>query len=177
MIDIAEIKLTLKNVIEGITDTPVINANQNAPRPIDDYISLLLFNSGQIGQASKTGADEITGEITVTTHKDISISLQCISVDGFQILEQLKSEIYTEKSLETLKNCDIALVNVGDVKDISGNIGSGDIEMRAGVDLFIRVADVRTENVGIIEQVTGTGTIKDIEGNAVSDFDYSVDAS
>jgi hypothetical protein len=176
MININEIKEALQSTITAIVEMPVIFANQNAPRPDSDYITILLSTVVDNGIEFFSKADSVTGEITKIINKDLSFSIQCISENGMQILENLKTEITKQVYLDMLYNCNVIFVNANDVNDTTVLLESHYMETRAGIDMFFRSWTEDTEETGIIEEITGTGVIKDIAGNEHI-IDLSVDAT
>lgn len=163
---IEDLKNNLVQLINNITGVRVIKANQNAPRPKTDYITLLLSTSSKVGEEQISMAD-IDGDITIGTDRDLTITLQCISEDSLQILEDLKFDIKKESNLETLRDVEIAYVNAGDVIDITELIGSNEMETRASVDLFFRTAIVATDNVGIVDKVSGKTIMVNPDGSTI----------
>lgn len=173
--NIEEIKITVQNVINNATGVVVIRANQNTPRPNVDFISFLLSSSVETGTESKTKANS-SGNITATSNRDLMWSLQCRSINAFQILEDLRSNILTETNLNLLRTGGLAFVNTGNVVDLTGMLGEGERETRAQMDLFLRIGNQRTENTGIIEKVTGTGIILDNAGTPFN-IEFSANAT
>lgn len=176
MININDIKEALQSTIANITNIPVIFANQNAPRPNTDYITILLSTVVDFGIEFFSKADAITGEITKIKNKDLSFSIQCMSENGIQILENLKSEITKQVYYDTLCNNNVIFINATDINDTTVLLESHFLEPRASMDMFFRSWSEDTEETGIIEQITGEGVIKDIAGNEHI-IDIGVDAT
>jgi hypothetical protein len=159
------------NIVNAVTPTPdpliiVQRANINAPRPKTDYITVLFPTLAQIGEEQSTRPDE-NGDILRVSDRDITVSLQCISENAMDILEDLKRDIKSKANLQLLRNAGLAYVDMGDVLDITATLGDNDMESRASLDLFLRTAVSITENVGIIESISGTGTFTNPDGSTI----------
>lgn len=169
--DIRVIKETVRENIESIVldkldlSVSVIFANQNAPRPDGDYITLLLMNIPYSGQDWTGAVNALTGKRTRLTDMDLLYSVQCISDDAVEILHNLRSELLSEESNELFMIDGISINDIGEVRDITAILGTDLLETRAIMEIRTRMIDEKTEDVGYIESAEVGGNILDAEGN------------
>ena len=81
MINSPEMTAILK-VVQKYTKTPVIFSNQDADRPISDYISMYLIDEMPIGYAEQIGD-------TLIKQFDLQVCFDCIGKNPYQLSNNL----------------------------------------------------------------------------------------
>lgn len=170
MIDFNAIKTSFYQWATSVlpVGTPVIYLFENAPRPKDPYVTLHIQSFSQIGwdyvtpPLSSLGSNEILGD------RELTLSIQAYGSDAMALLEILRISLQKDFVLDSLRSSGVAFVDWGNVADITALVDSR-FEKRAALDLFFRVGQSDTDNVGAIESVELQEIYKDSGGNIVSD--------
>jgi len=167
MVTISTLKDNIYDAFNAIATFEIIWANQDAPRPSSNYITLLLNTFSRVGWDFSNPPDdtptpgEIGGAAVISGDRELTLSIQAFGSGAFEQLIRLQSKLEMPSIRGAFADdYDLAIVNSSDVTDITGLIDS-QMEARASLDIFLRLASpydtaaesVVTEDQGVIETV------------------------
>ena len=168
MITLSTLKTKLYTSFDAITSFQIIWANQNAPRPSTNYITLLIGSFTRIGwdEIGEPDDTETPGEIGGATiikgNREFTLSIQAFGSGALQELINIQSklEMPSVRTAFTAGN-GIAIIDAQNVNDLTGLMDS-DFEERANLDVKCRIVSpfdavaeaLATEDEGIIKTVS-----------------------
>jgi len=132
--------------------------NQNAPRPALPYCAVSVNGLDTIGQTEKTSANA-SGFIERSEHWEFTISVQVFGVSSAFSGVPFVNAMNSPAVIDTLATAGIVIFDNEPVSDITELIDT-DFEPRFSVDFFARFNDTVSDNVGIIETISGDLTVK-----------------
>jgi len=146
----------------GGYEIPVIFANQNAPRPEREFITLQMLNASNSGDATIGDIDE-NGIAEIVTDKNVVVSVQTFGDNGGAIALNLFNSLHKQSVQESLSVAGVYFIrHINGINDLTA-LASTRYEPRYQMDILFRTADVFEDNIGRIETVTGTATINNID--------------
>lgn len=155
----------------GNTDLDVIWADQDGDQPDEPYITLKINASPRVGMA-EVGRPDDDGTATITQDQRITLSVSAYGSGGTSALMDLRNSLNLVSVGQTLRAAGYPFAQVlsspQDISDITGTTW----QERAYMDLQFRNTVSVTDDVGLIESVSFTGS--DAAGYA-SDVSVTVD--
>lgn len=160
----------IQNIPSGM---PAIYLYPNSPRPQVDYVSLYISSITQIGwdytqdPLDNTGVSQMVG--------DREFTLQCVAYGGdpMTVIQNLRTSLQKQTVLDSLRVTGIVFVNWFPVVDITELVDSR-YEQRASMDVLFRIADVYTDNLGVISTVVLEEVFKNPAGTIVYDETFTI---
>jgi len=152
---------------------PVVYLFPNAPRPTVDYVSLYISSVTQIGwdyvqePLDNTGISEQVGD------REFTLQVQVYGGDPITTIQNLRTSLQKQTVLDSLRANGIVFANWFPINDVTELIDSR-YEQRASMDILFRIADVYTDNLGMIETVELEEIYKDPSGNIVYDETFLI---
>lgn len=149
-------------------NVPVVYYFPNAPRPTVDYISLYLSTFDQIGwdwtqnPVDNTGISEMVGD------REFNLQVQGYGGDPISMLEILRTSLQKESVLDTLRTAGIVFVSWNKITDITALVDSR-FEHRAMMDIRFRIAQIYSDDLGVINNVEVEEIIENSIGTIVFD--------
>lgn len=147
---------------------PVIYYFSNAPRPTVDYVSLQISAVNQIGwdytqdPMANDGVAEMVGD------REFSLHIQAYGGNVLTILNILRSSLQKQTVLDSLRLNGIVFFNWSTITDLTGLVDSR-FEQRACFDAYFRMADIYSDNLGVISTVNLEEIYKNPDGTTVYD--------
>ena len=184
MITILTLKSKLYASFDAITSFEIIWANQNSPRPSDNYITLLIGSFIRIGQDEIGEPDDtetpgaIGGATIIKGNREFTLSVQAFGSGALQELINIQSKLEMPTiRTEFAAGNGIAIIRADAVNDLTG-LMEADYEERANLDVKCRIASpfdtvaeaIATENEGVIETVDINEEIEDMMNVKTIDF-------
>lgn len=149
--------------LTGLTNDFVVKANNNTGRPNLPYISFQRISEQKMQRNNVLGADG-TNDIRILNTKRSTIRFQAYGTTAFSLLDDLILGQDNETVIDSIRTTyGFNVLNYDNVTDISG-ITTNVIEPRAFVDVtitFTTELTVAGTSGEVIEDVNGTGTLKD----------------
>ena len=174
-IDFAALRTTLynwatQNVPAGM---PVVYYYPNAPRPTNngtpvDYVSLYLSTFVQIGRDYNQDPLDDSGIALFVGDREFTLQVQAYGTLSMQVLENLRTSLQKQSVLSSLRVGGVVYFNWAPILDITDLVDSR-YESRASMDLFFRIAQNYTDNLGVIDTVVVEEIYQDQTGTVVSD--------
>lgn len=150
------------------TDTPVIYLYPNAPRPTVDYISLLLSSFNQIGWDYTQDPLDDSGVAELVGDREFILQVQGYGGDPMSLLEGLRTSLQKQTVLDSLRANGIVFVSWFPISDITALIDSR-FEKRASMDVKFRLAQVYSDDLGVINTVELEEIFENAQGNVLID--------
>lgn len=150
---------------------PVIFLNQNAPQPTNagtplDYVTLYITSAIQVGYDYTRNPDAQDGIADMFGDREFTLQIQAYGGDPITVLENLRTSLQKSSVLSSLRAVDLVYVEWFPIQDLTTLIDSR-YQNRAVWDSRWRIAQVYTDNVGVIETTEVTETFKDVLGTTV----------
>lgn len=149
--------------LTGLTNDFVVKANNNTGRPNLPYISFQRITEQKMQRNNVQGANG-TDDIMIFNTKRSTVRFQAYGINAFELLDDLvmgqDNEVVIDSIRTTYGFNVLSYGNVNDIPTLTTNI----IEVRAFVDVIITFTTVLTigsTSDDIIEDVNGTGVLKD----------------
>ena len=172
----AEIRSALWSWADGNTpnECTVVFANQDGSRPALPFVTLMvnvMDNSDWPRQSSVSNE----GIITITQDRDITASINAFGPNAWDIADGLRRSLDKITVGWDLARDDLIYVQpLTGINDLSAVVGSG-YEQRAQMDIMFRAAAVDTDDVGLIENVEGSGDLGDNVPGVVIDVQTTIE--
>ena len=175
MIDFNQVRTYLYNwAIANIpSGMPVIWLYPNAPRPTIDYFSLYISTVTQVGwdynqdPLSDAGSGEFVGD------REFTLQCQAYGGDPLTVLETLRTSLQKQTVLDSLRANGIVFFNWNPISDVTELVDSR-YEQRGTFDVFFRMANVYSDNLGVIDTVEIEEIIKDPSGTIIHDVTVTI---
>lgn len=140
------------------TDTPVIIANENGPRPALPYIALRTRNERTLPIVE--GGIDGGGNQEIAAHQTAGVELQFFGAGGVDALQQLQLALRGRAMLDTTAAARVAFAAFGPVQDMPVKRDGVRWEPRAITELDYRHLLTRTEYVSWIETIRGSASVE-----------------
>lgn len=148
-----DLRDTLYAVISTETGLTTIFAQQNAPRPDLPYCVINILSNVKIGLRDEQREINDLNEATYCGTREATVEVQFFGDDAFQNAQLLQAAFSKQGVLETFRDADMAIVDDGDVTDITTSLDS-QFEVRAILDpIIVRYLIETTVDVDTIETV------------------------
>ena len=174
-IDFMAVRTTLYNwaVANLPSGMPVIYLYPNAPRPTIDYVTLYISTISQVGWdfTQQPLADD--GIAQMIGDREFILQVQGYGGDPVTYLQNLRTSLQKQTILDTLRSNGIVFFNWAPISDITELIDSR-FEQRATMDVFFRIADVYTDNLGVINTVELQEVFENPQGDIVYDETFLI---
>lgn len=156
-----EIKTIIQKWVDDVTDSDVnvVFSNQNGPRPAYPYVTIHKTASTETEYSTVEPPDE-NGIADIIDDQTISISLQSFGEGAADIMCGLRDQLKKVTTLQYFRDKKMPFIRIlSGVNDMTDVIASRQ-EERAGMDLEFRAANVISDDVGLIETVSGSGELE-----------------
>lgn len=150
----------------------VIFLNENAPRPAQPYVTLLLSPLNQIGEDYTPKADA-SGLVDMVGDREFTLQIQTYGGDCITRLENLRSSLQKQTVLDSLRANGIVFVNHFGINDTTELLDSR-FEKRAAMDVLFRIGQDYQDNLGLIETVEVEEIYQDASGSVVYDHTTTI---
>lgn len=160
----------IANIPSGM---PVIYLYPNAPRPIVDYVSLYISTITQIGWDWTQDPLDDTGVTEMVGDREFTLQVQAYGGDPMTVLQNLRTSLQKQTVLDSLRVNGIVFVNWNPINDITELVDSR-FEQRASMDVLFRIADVSTDNLGVIDTVVLEEVFQNAAGDIVYDETFTI---
>jgi len=145
----------IANIPSGM---PVIWLYPNAPRPTVDYVSLYISTVTQIGWDWIQDPTDDSGVSQMVGDREFTVQAQAYGGDPVTILNNLRTSLQKQTVLDSLRAVGIVFANWFAINDVTELVDSR-YEQRASFDILLRIADVYTDTLGVIDTVNIQETI------------------
>lgn len=152
---------------------PSIWLYPNAPRPIVDYVSLYIATIDQIGWDYTQDPLDDTGIAQMVGDREFTVQVQAYGGDPITILQNLRTSLQKQTVLDSLRANGIVFANWFSINDVTELVDSR-FEQRATMDIRFRIADIYTDNLGVIDTVVLEEIYKDPSGDIVYDQTFTI---
>lgn len=152
---------------------PVIYLYNNAPRPTVDYITLLISTCTTIGWDWTENPTDDSGISNMVGDREFTVQIQGYGGDPMTVLQNLRTSLQKQSVLDTLNAVGIVSVNWLGISDITTLIDTR-FEQRASMDILFRMADIYTDNLGVIDTVVLEEVFQDATGSIVYDETFTI---
>jgi len=133
----------------------------DGPRPEKPYISLKIISGPRkLAIDDDLRNKELTDEFYLVGQRGYTLSIKSFGVEYIDALEKISTLLGDPDNWEQLNiDADIAIVDQGDVLDISAKLETG-FEKRASLDIIFNSSNNIITSVGPITSVEVSGAIK-----------------
>jgi len=152
---------------------PAIYYYPNAPRPTVDYITLYLSSIDQIGWDYVQGPLAIDGIAEQVGDREFILTVQGYGGDPMTVLQNLRTSLQKQSVLDSLRVNGIVFVSWFPINDITDLVDSR-FEQRATMDIRFRIADVYSDNSGVISTVELQEVLQNASGDIVYDETFTI---
>lgn len=128
---------------------PVIWLYPNAPRPTVAYVTLNIISFSQVGWDYMPSPIDNPGNVTMKGDREFILELQAYGGYPIEVLENLRCSLQTETVRSFLRNLGLSFFGQEQINDITDLVDST-FEKRAVVDLYFRIGQSYTDQVGTI---------------------------
>jgi hypothetical protein len=160
----------IANIPSGM---PVIYLYPNAPRPQVDYVSLYISTITQIGWDWTEDPTDNTGISNMVGDREFTLQAQAYGGDPMTVLQNLRTSLQKQSVLDSLRVNGIVFVNWFAINDVTELVDSR-FEQRASMDILFRIADVYTDNLGVIDNVVLQEIYHNPSGNIVYNETFTI---
>ena len=150
----------------------VIFLNENAPRPSQPYVTLLLSSLNQIGEDYTPEAD-LNGLVDMVGDREFTLQIQTYGGDCVTRLENLRNSLQMQTVLDTLRANGIVFVNHFGINNTTELLDSR-FEKRAAMDVLFRMGQDYPDNLGLIETAEIEEIYQDATGTVVYDHTTTI---
>ena len=130
----------------------------DAPRPKLPYVSAQIIGIAPIGMDDYGAVDLDTGYQVVYGDRLVTVSINAFGTGAIDKIRTLMNSISKETIKDSLIANGLCPQNPGPLNDLTGFLET-EPEERAHFDMMFGIKDLDTDNVGVIEHVSGNGTI------------------
>lgn len=154
MIDFMTVRTNLYNwaVANIPSGMPVVYLYPNAPRPTVDYLSLYISTVTQIGWDYVQGPLANDGIAQQVGDREFTLQIQAYGGDPITVLQNLRTSLQKQSVLDSLRVNGIVFANWFQINDVTELVDSR-YEQRGSMDILFRIADIYTDNLGVISTV------------------------
>lgn len=152
---------------------PAIYLYNNSPRPTVDYITLYISTVTEIGWDWVQGPLDDTGISQQVGDREFTVQIQGYGGDPLTVLNSLRTSLQKQSVLDSLRVNGIVFANWFPINDVTQLIDSR-YEQRASMDVLFRIADVYTDNLGVIDTVVEQEIYKNPSGTTVYDQTFTI---
>ncbi len=153
----SELKSALYSLISNATNLFVIFADENGTKPNVKFITIKITTINMLGHRDYTAPND-DGHRTTRIIEDFNLSLTSHGDKTGDALQEVKTFLQKESTIQELSNLEIAIRDESVIQDISIEINKK-IERRYIYELVMGFAHDFEENVGVIENYAITSTI------------------
>jgi hypothetical protein len=154
---------------------PVIWLYPNAPRPQVDYVSLYISTVNQIGwdwtqdPLTDSGTSQMVGD------REFIVQAQAYGGDPVTVLQNLRTSLQKQSVSASLNAVGIVFFDWSAINDVTELVDSR-FEQRASTDIYFRIADMYSDNLGVIDTVVLEEVFLNADGDIVFDETYTIPA-
>jgi len=163
-------------VLDALIGTPaegnVIFHGAGQPRPARPYADVDLGSIEQRGRDEWRGID-LDGLREVVGQRSVRATIQVYGDDAMELAERVRSDLWLETVTDELRTEGVAFWRAEPVLDLTVEIETA-MEPRAAFDVLFGIAHAKTEDVGYINCVEGTGTYTGPGGDLAFEDDFAV---
>lgn len=172
MINIAQLKNQLYDIIYPLSSVPFIWGEQEGVPPATEFIVGKIKNWRQIG----SNASEYASGNNFTTYTLNRFTLQLISVgaDSNQFLLEIDHRIQKDSVRYQFQAAGFSLLNKGEISPAPKLLSTG-WEQRYALDVNFNIVISDTDNLGYVEFVEITTIVKDANDNTLIEDTQTID--
>lgn len=138
--------------------------NSDGARPPKPYVTLKIISGPRKLALDDNLVNTSGNKFELVGQRGYTLSIKSYGTDYIDGLEDLSTCLDDPDNWEKLKSdADIAIVDRGDVSDISAKLETG-FERRATLDIIFNSSNNKLTNIGPIEGVEVSGSIKNEDG-------------
>jgi len=152
---------------------PVVYLFPNAPRPTVDYVSLYISTITQIGWDWTQDPLDDFGISKMVGDREFTLQVQAYGGDPMTVLQNLRTSLQKQTVLDSLRVNGIVFVNWFAINDVTELVDSR-FEQRASMDVLFRIADISTDDLGVIDRIVLQEVVKDPTGTTVYDETFTI---
>ena len=173
MIDLAAIKKAIADAVETATSLTVIYANQNAPRPEDNYASVYVTPSAKSGFDRVSYANNVQEDLdeTIEGHRELKASINFFKEDAFTNASKFIAQLQGNNLIDFFKNNGLGFISVSEVRDIS-EVNKNLWEERAQLDLTFYALSNFSEDVNAVHEANVEGIAE--SGNNATNVNINI---
>lgn len=146
-----------------------------APRPQLPYVTIRISDIVEIGQDDRGAVDLGTGVQIIYGDRLLTLSVQAFGPGALDLLRKLANSIWKQSVSAVLLDAGLSPMKPGLINDLTGFLETS-AEERGHVDMVFGFKDTYEDNVGVIEHVTGDGTIRNEQGTYLA-ISFAADLS
>lgn len=175
MIDFSLVRTYLYDWIISVIPNgmPAIYLYNNSPRPQVDYLTLYITSVTQIGWDYVQGPLDNTGISQQVGDREFTLQIQAYGGDPLTVLENIRTSLQKQSVLDTLRQNGIVLANWYPINDVTELVDSR-FEQRGSLDILFRIADIYTDDPGVISTVSLEEVFQNAEGDIVYDETFLI---
>ena len=159
MADITEISTSIKAFVELQTTDVCIPAEDNGPKPDVPYFTYRLDGFLDEAEDFVSTPDAISGDLTITGNRALTVELQGYGPGVTQKLRDLKTSTRKPSVLAAFLLEGLIVVDRLGITNLTG-LDQSEFEERALFEMLMRTDSVVVDANSVIENVNGTGTLK-----------------
>jgi hypothetical protein len=174
-IDFNSVRTSLYNwVVANVSSgMPVIYLYNNSPRPTVDYITLYISSVTQIGWDFVQSPLDDVGSSQQVGDREFTLQINAYGGDPITVLQNLRTSLQIQSVLDTLRANGIVFANWFPINDITELVDSR-YEQRGSMDILFRMADIYSDNVGVIDTVVYEEKYLNADGSVIIDRTYTI---
>lgn len=152
----------------GLPAGRVIWANQAAPRPQTPFAEINpRMSIRRLGAYDEERPTATPGTIARVTHLRLGVSCHLYGAGAMDLMERAREYLDTHAARALFEPAGLSVLDRGEVRDITKLLET-QYEERAQLDLVIGLATTATEDVGFIQTVDLTTTVRSPDGSTAA---------
>lgn len=166
MINISKLQEDIWEVLSTLTTAPLLISEQENYSPADNYAVFKIKHWEQIGSSNSEHIGGTSAEYTNTTLWKFCLRVTGVGVDSNQILMEIAQRLNRETIKYSWSTIGITYQYTDSIKPYPYILATG-WEQRYAMDVYFNMTIEDVENIGYIEFIDVTTTVKDETNNTV----------
>jgi len=142
--NVKQFRADLYELLSGASTVPVVWANQSSQKPPRPYMTLFIPTPSRPLHPEESRVTET--QYRKTSQREADVSMNVYGHEAIEALSSLQSRIQNEQFSEKFRKKNIAVIDVGSVRDLSALLDTA-WESRAQCDMRFRWTSVEDEPV------------------------------
>jgi hypothetical protein len=147
-------------LFSGLLAEPLVFANDNGPRPAEQFSTILLTPG--VPQPLQHGQVDDDGNRESFASRVVEVRIQCYGSGAWGRADAVALRVHGEAAQDASEALDIGILNVERIQDVPALIEDARYEERTIVDLTCHYVGSYTEWTSWIEAVQGTLHVDDL---------------